>query len=285
MIGSEDNKVVRVCFNSKKYDKSFDLTLPNSINSLKRLKDCILNNIKSQGNIDKIKIFNYKGIEIDEADIDYLGNGQMLFLSLDGGSFSILNYINEYDTVKSIKSGGYGKVYLAKHVLTGKLVAIKQSNVTHLTNDEIYNISREAIYLESFKHKNIIRCYNSFSYESNFYMVMQYAEGGELGHYLEEKRWLTEKEAKQVFSQIVDALLYIHLRSVIHRDLKPNNILFIDKERKNIAIIDFGISGYACGNVQEKVKAGTLKFVPPEVSYLLEIIFYIIFIFLQYFLI
>ena len=274
----EKEKMVRICFNGKQYNKSFEITLPKSVNSLRRLRDCIFSNLKTNYT-DKLKIFNYKGIEIDEADIDYLGDGQLLFLSLEGSSFCTINYLNEYDNVKSIKSGGYGVVNLAKHVLTGKLVAIKQSSVSNLSNDEIYNISREALYLESFKHRNIIKCYNSFSYENNFYMVMQYAEGGELGKYLEEKRWLTEKEAKQVFMQIADAMQYIHNKNVIHRDLKPNNILFTDKNRKNIAIIDFGISGYAVGNIQEKVKAGTLKFVPPEVSavVLLFLLFFLVF--------
>jgi len=266
MEPSDSIKSVRICFNGKKYDRSFELILPKSINSLKRLKDCIINQLKFSVNSSKFKIFNYKGIEIDEADIDYLSDGQILFISVDGAPFNIINYINEYELVKQVKSGGYGKVFLAKNVLSGKLAAIKQSDVINLTNEEIYNISREALYLESFRHKNIIKYINSYSYESNFYMVMQYAEGGELGTCLAEKNWLTEIEAKRVFSQLVDAVSYMHGRSVIHRDLKPNNILFVDKERANIALIDFGISGYSCGNVQEKVKAGTLKFVPPEVA-------------------
>ena len=67
---------------------------------------------------------------------------------------------------------------------------------------------------------------------------------------------------------MVDAIKYIHSKSIIHRDLKPNNILFLDKKKENIVIIDFGISGYSCGNIHENVKAGTMKFVPPEVSLL-----------------
>lgn len=262
----DKSKSVKIIFNGKKYDKSIDVILSPSVNSLKRLKDSIITSLRLSINSEKLKIFNYKGIEIDEADIDYLLDGQVLFISLDGSSFSILNYINEYEIIRAVKSGGYGQVFLAKHVLTGRLVAIKQSNVTHLSNDEIYNISREALYLESFKHKNIIKYINSYNYENNFYMIMQYAEGGELGSYLSSKLWLTEVEAKKIFSQLVDAVSYMHSRNVIHRDLKPNNILFVDKEKESIAIIDFGISGYSCGNVQEKVKAGTLKFVPPEVS-------------------
>lgn len=266
----EDERILRICINGKKYDKSFLLQVSRSINSLRRLKDSILNHLKSNANPEKVKIFNYKGIEIDEADIDYLSDGQYFYVSLDGSSFSILNYINEYEIIKSIKSGGYGKVYLAQHALTGKKVAIKENDVTNLSNEEIYNISREALYLETLKHKNIIKYINSYSYNNNFYMVMQYAEGGELGSYVQSEVWLTEERAKQIFYQIVEAIKLMHSKNVIHRDLKPNNILFLDKEMENIAIIDFGISGYSYGNIHEKVKAGTVKFVPPEVNNIIK---------------
>lgn len=269
---SDGNKNVIICFNGKSYSKSFSLTLSYSTNSLKRLKDLILSNIKnvSSSASEKIKIFNYKGIEIDEVDIEYLGNDQLLFISLDGSNFTNLNYLNEYEIIKKIKSGGYGDVCLAKHVLSGKFVAIKENNTYGLSNEEVYNISREPIYLESLKHKNIVKYKHSYSYENKFYMVMDYAEGGELAQLIAEKNWLTEKESKKIFSQIVEAVSFIHNRNVIHRDLKPNNILFLDKNRERVIIIDFGICGYSSGNIQEKVKAGTLKFVPPEVSYNLK---------------
>lgn len=262
----EDYKTIRICINGKKYDKSFQMYVSRSINSIRRLKDSILNKLKYNINPDKIKVFNYKGIEIDEADIDYLNNGQFLYVSLDGLPFSILNYINEYKISKAIKSGGYGKVYLAENTLTGKMVAIKENDVTNLSNEEIYNISREAVYLETLKHKNIIKYINSYSYEKNFYMVMQFAEGGELGAYVQSEVWLPEERAKIIFAQMVDAIKLMHSKNVIHRDLKPNNILFLDKEKENIVIIDFGISGYSYGNIHEKVKAGTVKFVPPEIA-------------------
>lgn len=266
----DEERVLRICLNGKKYEKSFLMQVSRSINSLRRLKDSILSNLKSNANPDKVKIYNYKGIEIDEADIDYLTDGQYFYVSLDGSSFSILNYINEYEIIKAIKSGGYGKVYLAQHTITGKKVAIKENDVTNLSNEEIYNISREALYLETLKHKNIIKYINSYSYDSNFYMVMQYAEGGELGSYVQSEVWLTEEKVKLIFSQMVDAIKLMHSKNVIHRDLKPNNILFLDKEKENIAIIDFGISGYSYGNIHEKVKAGTVKFVPPEVINLIK---------------
>lgn len=93
---------------------------------------------------------------------------------------------------------------------------------------------------------------------------MDYGRGGELSAYIDEKKVLTEKETKKIFKQVHDAVLYIHSKNVIHRDIKPGNILFLDENRENVVLIDFGISGYNSGNVKEVVKAGTVKFMPPE---------------------
>lgn len=62
--------------------------------------------------MDKIRIFNNKGIEIDDADIPYLQTDQILYVSLDGGNFNENNFANEHEFGYWIKSGGYGKVYM-----------------------------------------------------------------------------------------------------------------------------------------------------------------------------
>ena len=60
---------------------------------------------------------------------------------------------------------------------------------------------------------------------------MQYAQGGELGTYLTDENRLSEEQCKRIFNQIIDAIKFIHGKNVVHRDLKPNNILFLDKEK------------------------------------------------------
>ena len=114
-------------------------------------------------------------------------------------------------------------------------------------------------------HKNIIKFHSFFAYDNRFYTVMDYARGGELSSLLENKKKLVEEEAKLYFKQIYNAVCYIHGKNIIHRDLKPNNVLFLDEEKTHLVIIDFGISGFSNGNQKEQVKAGTVKFLPPEI--------------------
>jgi calcium-dependent protein kinase len=235
---------------------------------LKRLKDVILSYLElSRMYMDRMMVYNYKGLELDDVDVPYLNPGEVLYLSMDGSSFSVLNYIYEYEIIKWIKAGGYGRVFLGRHVLKRDLyAAVKKIDISNLSTDEIYSISREALYLQSFTHRNIIKYINSYTYENHFYTVMDWAQGGELVNYLNEQKILSEQESKRIFRQIHDAVRYIHSRNVIHRDLKPNNILFLDTNRENVVIIDFGISGYNSGNVKETIKAGTTKFIPPELA-------------------
>ena len=105
-----------------------------------------------------------------------------------------------------------------------------------LATEEVYNISRESLYMESFKHKNIVRCLNSYVFENKIYSVMDCAMGGELGAYIKERHHLTENDAIRIFKQIHDAVKYIHSRNVVHRDIKPNNILFLDEKHENIIV-------------------------------------------------
>lgn len=108
--------------------------------------------------------------------------------------------------------------------------------MSQLTPDEIYNISRESILLESLKHRNIIKFFNSFTYNNEFYMVMKYARGGELGNYLKKKNLLSEFESRKLFKQLHESVRYMHSRNIVHRDLKPNNLLFLDNEYENLVV-------------------------------------------------
>ena len=271
-------KIVDIYFwlNGKDKEHSFKLkiNLKNIIN-LKSLKEYVKSEILSNKELTNIfsrlnsnvqihHFYNENEIRLEDSDVQYLKSDEIIFFSLDNSSFKSSNHFNQFEFIRWIKSGGYGQVYLAKHVFSGKEYAIKQIDTSNFSNEDLYNISREYLILRQMMNKNVIKCYNSFAHDKKFYTVMDYAEGGELSCLLKEKGILSESLAKNLFKQIYDAVCYIHSQNIVHRDLKPNNILFLDKEQTQIVIIDFGISGFSNGNQRDKIKAGTTTFLPPE---------------------
>lgn len=94
-------------------------------------------------------------------------------------------------------------------------------------------------------------------------MIMEAAMGGELFHYLKKVERMTEKIARHITLQVVQAMLYCHSRGVVHRDLKLENVLFRNQNFEEdflVKVVDFGIAGVA----NEKVDAGTLSYMAPE---------------------
>ena len=274
---STDKIEVIPWLNGKEKEYSFKLTISlKNCPSLIYLKELILKTIISSKELNSIfshlkfsqihTIYNSKEIPLDDTDIQYLKENEVIFFTFDNSSFKSSNHYNQYKFIRWIKSGGYGQVFLSKHVYTKKEYAIKQIDTTDFSNEDLYNISREHLILRSMIHKNVIRCHDSFAHNNKFYTVMDFAEGGELTFLLKDKGALSEDETKKIFRQIYEAVCYIHSQNIIHRDLKPNNILFLDKERTHVVIIDFGISGMANGNQREKIKAGTTSFLPPEIA-------------------
>ena len=151
------------------------------------------------------------------------------------------NEISNYKYIKTIGEGTFGKVKLATHIITGEKVAIKilQKNLIKDQN-EYDRIEREIKYLKLFNHPNIIQIYEVLESSSSFYIVMEYAPGGELFNYIVEKEKLTEKETSFYFYQIIQAVKEIHKKKICHRDIKPENLLFT--KNKILKIIDFGLS-------------------------------------------
>jgi serine/threonine protein kinase len=90
--------------------------------------------------------------------------------------------------------------------------------------------------MQSFKHRNIIRFINSYVHEGQFYSVMECALGGELSNLLNKKKYLSEFQARKIFKQLHEAVKYIHSKDVVHRDIKPNNILFLDEQLENVVV-------------------------------------------------
>lgn len=134
--------------------------------------------------------------------------------------------LDYYEFVKCIGKGAFGKVTLGIHKLTGKYVAIKTIDKALIKDDfSKRKIFQEVYILKKIRHSNIIRLLEVFESNKHYLMVMEFAGGGDLLHFIKKRGRMLESDAKFIFKQIVYGLSHIHCRSVIHRDIKLDNIL------------------------------------------------------------
>ncbi|VDP02436.1 unnamed protein product [Soboliphyme baturini] len=122
-------------------------------------------------------------------------------------------------------------------------------------------IDREIEILKFVEHPHIIKLYEVIEFEGRIYLVTEYAGGGELYEHMLKHVRFSEKEARRYFRQIVSAVLYCHYNGIVHRDVKPENLLF-DKNNK-IKIIDFGFSTFCSGSPLSTF-CGTPPYAAPE---------------------
>ncbi|XP_066591480.1 serine/threonine-protein kinase MARK2-like isoform X16 [Prorops nasuta] len=171
-------------------------------------------------------------------------------------------HIGKYKLLKTIGKGNFAKVKLAKHVPTGKEVAIKIIDKTQLNPGSLQKLFREVRIMKMLDHPNIVKLFQVIETEKTLYLVMEYASGGEVFDYLVLHGRMKEKEARAKFRQIVSAVQYCHQKKIIHRDLKAENLL-LDSEM-NIKIADFGFSNeFTPGNKLDTF-CGSPPYAAPE---------------------
>ncbi|MEQ2174545.1 MAP/microtubule affinity-regulating kinase 3 [Goodea atripinnis] len=149
-------------------------------------------------------------------------------------------HVGNYRLLKTIGKGNFAKVKLARHVPTGREVAIKIIDKTQLNPTSLQKLLREVRIMKILNHPNIVKLFEVIETEKTLYLVMEYASGGEVFDYLVAHGRMKEKEARAKFRQIVSAVQYCHQKHIVHRDLKAENLL-LDADM-NIKIADFGFS-------------------------------------------
>ena len=174
--------------------------------------------------------------------------------------------INErYEVIKTIGEGGMANVYLANDCILERKVAIKVLR-GDLSNDEkfIRRFKREALSVSNLSHSNIVEVYDVGEEEGNYYIVMEYIEGKTLKQLLQKRGALTLTEVLDIMSQLTDGLSHAHEAYIIHRDIKPQNIMIEDNGL--IKITDFGIATAINGAqlTQTNSVMGSVHYLPPE---------------------
>lgn len=134
--------------------------------------------------------------------------------------------MEKYEIKKVVGEGSYGKAILCKRKADSKLCIIKQISIKKLSKKEALLTEQEATLLKRLQHPNIVTFWESFFGNNNLHIVMEYADGGDLDHYIKAhaksvpRREIPEKQVVNMFVQLSLAIKHIHDRKILHRDLK-----------------------------------------------------------------
>ena len=172
---------------------------------------------------------------------------------------------DRYQIIKSIGEGGMANVYLAYDTILDRNVAVKILR-GELSSDEkfVRRFQREALSASSLSNPNIVEVYDVGEDNGDFYIVMEYIEGKHLKALLKKRGKLTVTEVVDIMSQIANGLSVAHDSYIIHRDIKPQNIMIL--ENGMVKITDFGIAMAinATQLTQTNSVMGSVHYLPPE---------------------
>ncbi|KAI8593281.1 kinase-like domain-containing protein, partial [Geranomyces variabilis] len=162
--------------------------------------------------------------------------------------------LGDYQVGKTIGQGAFSKVKIGIHKETNQKVAIKIIDKRQVAAkaEKAKKLQLEVQLLMRLDHPNVIRLYQVMETEEECFVVMEYAQGGELIEHIAARGHLPEKEARRYFRQIISAMDHCHLANVVHRDLKLENLL-LNGER-DILISDFGLGRTYRSDAEELMK-------------------------------
>ncbi len=170
--------------------------------------------------------------------------------------------MQNYVDLRLIGEGSFGKVYKGRRKQTGQVVAIKFIKKKGKTEKELANLREEIEILKKLRHQNIILMIDWFETKTEFGVVTEYAQG-ELFEILEEDKKMGEEQIRKIAIQLSQALNYLHSNRIIHRDMKPQNILI--GSDGFIKLCDFGFARIMSSStvVLTSIK-GTPLYMAPE---------------------
>lgn len=172
---------------------------------------------------------------------------------------------DRYQIIKSIGEGGMANVYLAYDTILDRNVAVKVLRGDLATDEKfVRRFQREALSASSLNHPNIVEVYDVGEDNGQYYIVMEYIEGKHLKELLKKRGHLTMTEVVDIMLQITDGMGVAHNSYIIHRDIKPQNIMIL--ENGLVKITDFGIAMAmnATQLTQTNSVMGSVHYLPPE---------------------
>jgi serine/threonine-protein kinase len=186
--------------------------------------------------------------------LDLSGEGGLLF--------------DRYVRLSSLGQGAFGTVYRAKDTKTGEIVALKVLSEEQGRHEEHrYRFLRETYALSAVKHANVVRVVDFGLSEGRLYYAMDCVEGVDLFMFVGGRNGVSEAGLVSLLKPVASALAAMHERNLVHRDLKPRNIMLRAGRLDDPVLIDFGLTKQSTdrGVTDPRVIMGTPGYIPPEV--------------------
>eukprot|EP00428_Durinskia_dybowskii_P078564 CAMPEP_0170361836 /NCGR_PEP_ID=MMETSP0117_2-20130122/4014_1 /TAXON_ID=400756 /ORGANISM="Durinskia baltica, Strain CSIRO CS-38" /LENGTH=931 /DNA_ID=CAMNT_0010616219 /DNA_START=249 /DNA_END=3044 /DNA_ORIENTATION=- len=185
------------------------------------------------------------------------------------------DFNSKYEIVGEIGKGGFSTVYQCRARSTGLSYAVKVVDLRPLRLRERFNparLRREVDIMKRLHHPNIIQFVDVFEDADHLMMIMEFCPGQELFDVILNRKYFQEEDAKPIFAQVARALFYLHSVNILHRDVKPENVLISnipDPQTGGLVakLLDFGLSKNAGNGSAAKTFVGTPCYVAPEVEY------------------
>ena len=181
---------------------------------------------------------------------------------------------DNYKIISKLGKGSFGSVFKVQNIKTNEIRALKViKNTSIIYQDDDHKFLKEIEILIKLEHPNIIKIYEYYTDDINFYLITDYISNGELYNYVYKSKSLNERQTQYIMQQLLCAVNYLHLNNIAHRDIKLENIL-VEQEIEsngeqllNVKLIDFGTSNYVKTENTNNftVKVGSPFYMAPEV--------------------
>ncbi len=167
--------------------------------------------------------------------------------------------VGKYEIIRALGSGGFGSVFLAKDIWLDIKVALK---VPHKQSQELYKLLKEPRLQAALDHPNIVRLLAAEKIDKVFFFVMEYVKGRTLEKILQKEKVLDVVLAVEYIRQVAAGVDHAHKNKIIHRDLRPSNIMV--SEEGQVKITDFGTSAWLANVSYATTRIGSPPYMAPE---------------------